>query len=113
MIISNIFLQHEMYLLTAGICEDNQKDGFVLGYLFVISELQVTRQVKWVHQCLNWFAPVRNLEHENMFARTYHMSFQAFTALVDMLYQYIAYDYLKYGYTCTQQPAHAEITVAI
>ena len=41
------------------------------------------------------------------------MSFQAFTALVDMLYQYIAYDYLKYGYTCTQQPVHAEITVAI
>ena len=41
------------------------------------------------------------------------MSFQAFTALVDMLYQYIAYDYLKYGYTCTHQPVHAEITVAI
>ena len=41
------------------------------------------------------------------------MSFQAFTALVDMLYQYIAYDYLKYGYTCTQQSVHVEITVAI
>ena len=41
------------------------------------------------------------------------MSFQAFTVLVDMLYQYVAFDYLKYGYTCTQQPVHAEITVAI
>ena len=30
-----------------------------------------------------------------------------------MLYQYIAYDYLKYGYTCTHQPVYAEITVAI
>ena len=41
------------------------------------------------------------------------MSFQAFTALEDMLYQYVAYDYLKYGYTCTQQSVHVEITVAI
>ena len=41
------------------------------------------------------------------------MSFPAFTALVDMLYLFIAYDYLKYGNTCTHQPVHAEITVAI
>ena len=41
------------------------------------------------------------------------MSFQAFMAIVDMLYQYIAYDYLTKEYTCTHQPVHAEITVAI
>lgn len=39
--------------------------------------------------------------------------FKSFTALVDMLYKYIAYDYLKYGYICTHQHLHAEITVAI
>ena len=42
------------------------------------------------------------------------MSFQAFTALVDVLYLYIAYNYLKYGgYTYTHQPVYAEITVTI
>ena len=92
---------------------DDEEDDFGFGYFFVISELQVTRTTKWVHQRLNWFAHVKKLEHENIFACTFRMSFQAFTALVDMLYQYIAYDYLKYGYTCTRQPVHAEITVAI
>ena len=122
-----------MNMFSAGICEeeeeeeddddddddefnneyDDEEDDFGLGYLFVISELQFTRKAKWAHQRLNWLAHVKKLEHENIFAQTYSMSFQAFTALVDMLYQYIAYDYLKYGYTCTQQPVHAEITVAI
>ena len=41
------------------------------------------------------------------------MSLQALMTLVNMLYQYISYDYLKYGYTTTQQPVQAEITVAI
>ena len=42
------------------------------------------------------------------------MTFQAFTALEDMLYQQVTYDYLKYGYTCSpQQPVHTDITVAI
>jgi hypothetical protein len=81
--------------------------------LCVISELQFTRKAKWAHQQLNWLAHVKKLEHENIFTQTNLMSFQAFTALVDMMYQYIAYDSLKYGYTCIQQPVHAEITVAI
>jgi DDE superfamily endonuclease len=41
------------------------------------------------------------------------MSLQAFMSLVDMLYQYISYDYLKYGFTITQLPVQADITVAI
>ena len=31
---------------------DDEEDDFGLGYLSVISELQVTRKDKWVHQCL-------------------------------------------------------------
>ena len=41
------------------------------------------------------------------------MSLQAFLSLVDMLNQYISYDYSKYGYTNTQQPIQSEITFAI
>ena len=66
---------------------DDEEDDFGLGYFSLISELQVTRKAKWVHQCLNWLAHVKKLEHENIFAGTYCMSFPAFTALVDMLYQ--------------------------
>lgn len=32
---------------------DDVVDDFGLGYLLVISALQETRNVKWVHQCLN------------------------------------------------------------
>ena len=81
--------------------------------LLELELLQRIRKDKWVHQRLNWLAHVKKLEHENLFARTYRMSLQAFTSLVDMLYQYISYDYLKYGFTSTQQPVQAEITVAI
>jgi hypothetical protein len=115
-----------MSMLSAGICKEDEEDddefnneyddednNFGVGYLFVISELQVTKKAKWAHQQLNWLAHVKKQEHENIFSQTYCMSFQAFTALIDMLYQYIAYDYLKYGYTCTQQPVHAEITIAL
>ena len=81
--------------------------------LLELELLQRIRKDKWVHQCLNWLAHVKKLEHENLFAQTYQMSLQAFMSLVDMLYQYISYDYLKYGYITTQQPVQAEITVAI
>ena len=64
---------------------DDEEDDVGLGYLFVITELQFTRKAKWANQPLNWLAHVKKLEHENMFAQTYCMSFQAFTALVDML----------------------------
>ena len=66
-----------------------------------------------MHQHLNWLDHVKKLEHENLFARTYRMSLQAFMSLVDMLNQYTSYDYSKYGYTNTQQPAQAEITIVI
>ena len=49
---------------------DDEEDDSRLGILFVISELQVTRKAKWVYQLLNWFAHVKTLEHENMFACT-------------------------------------------
>ena len=78
----NIFLRHKMSMLTAGIWdEDNNDDNdddklnnnfddeevdSGLVYLIVISEIQVQRKVKWVHQCLNWFAHVKKLEHENI-----------------------------------------------
>ena len=81
--------------------------------LLELELLQRIRKDKWVHQRLNWLAHVKKLKHENMFAQTYRMSLQAFMSLVDMLYQYISYDYLKYGFTTTQQPVQAEITVAI
>ena len=63
LIIPNIFLQHKMNMLSAGICEDDddddddfnkeyddEEDDFGLEYLFVISKLQVTRKAKWAHQ---------------------------------------------------------------
>ena len=74
---------------------------------------QIIKKDKWVHPRPNWLAHVKKLEHENLFAQTYQMSLQALMSLVDMLYQYIPYDYLKYGFTTTPQPVHAEITVAI
>ena len=49
-------------MLTTGIWDednddefDDEEDDFGLGYFYVISELQVTRKAKWVHQHLNWF----------------------------------------------------------
>ena len=41
------------------------------------------------------------------------MSFHAFKVLVDMLYENISNDYLRYGLTSTQVPIRAEIIVAI
>ena len=41
------------------------------------------------------------------------MSLEAFGALVKLLYGNISYDYSKYGYTSSQEPIFAEITVAI
>ena len=64
-----------------------------LGILFVISELQLTRKAKCAHQRLGWLAHVKKLKHENIFAQTNYMSFQALTALVDMMYQCMANDY--------------------
>ena len=87
----NIFLQHKMSTLTTGIWDedndddddddeqndkfddelndkfDDEEDDFGFGYFFVISELQVTRKAKLVHQRLNWLAHVKKLEHENIF----------------------------------------------
>jgi hypothetical protein len=81
--------------------------------LLELELLQRIRKDKWVHLCLNWLAHVKKLEDEHLFAQTYQMSLQAFMSLVDMLYQYISYDYLKCGFTATQQPVQSEITVAI
>ena len=47
---------------------DDEEGDFGLGYFFVISELEVTRKAKWVHQHLNWLAHVKKLEHEYIFA---------------------------------------------
>ena len=41
------------------------------------------------------------------------MSLEAFGALVKLLYGNISYNYSKYGYTSSQEPIEAEITVAI
>ena len=69
---STFFIQHKMSMSTTGIWDegndddklndifenelnnnfDDEEDDFGLGYLSVISELQVTRKDKWVHQCL-------------------------------------------------------------
>ena len=54
---------------------DDEEDDFGLGCLFVISEQQVTRKAKQVHQHLSWFAHPKMLEHENNIAYTYCMSF--------------------------------------
>ena len=70
--------------------EDDDDDD-----LLELELIQRIRKDKWVHQHLNWLAHVKKLEHENLFAQTYRMSLQPFTSLVDMLYQYISYDYLK------------------
>ena len=87
--------------------DDNDDD------LLELELLKRIKKDKWVHQRLNWLDHVKKLEHENLFARTYCMALQVFMSLVDMLNQYISYDYSKYGYTNTQQPIQAEITVAI
>ena len=63
--------------------------------LLELELLQRIRKDMWVHQHLNWLAHVKKLEHENLFARTYRMSLQAFTSLVDMLYQYISNNHMK------------------
>ena len=109
-----------MDLLSTFFDDDNDDDFIYCNFsdeddddLLELKLLQRIRKDKWVHQRLNWLAHVKKLEHENLFARTYQMSLQAFTSLVDKLYQYISYDYLKYGFTTTQQPVQAEITVAI
>jgi hypothetical protein len=46
--------------------EDDDDDD-----LLELVPLQKIRKGKWVHQCLNWLAHVKKLEHENLFAQTY------------------------------------------
>ena len=48
-----------------------------------------------------------------MFTQTYRMSLEAFDTLVNLLYGNISYNYSKYGFTSSQDPIEAEITVAI
>jgi hypothetical protein len=48
-----------------------------------------------------------------MFTRTYQVSLEAFGAHVKLLYGNISYNYSKYGYTSSQEPIEAEITLAI
>ena len=72
--------------------EDDNDDG-----LLELELLKRVKKDKWVHQHLNWLDHVKKLEHGNLFARINHMSLQAFISLVDILNQYISYDYPKYG----------------
>ena len=72
--------------------EDDNDDS-----LLALQILKRAKKDKWVHQHLNWLDHVKKLEHENLFARINHMSLQAFVSLVDILNQYISYDYSKYG----------------
>ncbi|KAI2492824.1 DDE superfamily endonuclease [Fragilaria crotonensis] len=43
------------------------------------------RKHKWIHKRLNWAEHVRKLHHEQAFDRTYRMSFEAFSTLLDLL----------------------------
>ena len=88
--------------------EDDNDDS-----LLELELLKRAKKDKWVHQCLNCLGHVKTLEHENLFARNYHLSLQAIMSLVDMFNLYMAYDYAKYRYINTQQPAQAEFTIVI
>jgi hypothetical protein len=99
-----------MNLLTANICEEEDDDDLGLGYVFGLSELQVTRKAKKVHQSLNWLAHVKKIEHENIFAQTYRILFQALTILVDVLYQYFALE-LRSCWTAFYNMANLEKSI--
>ena len=74
---------------------------------------QLTRKTKWEHQQLAWLDHVKKLQHEKTFTLTYRMSLEAFDTLVNLLYGNISYNSTNNGFTSSQDPMEAEITVAI
>ena len=93
--------------------DDKYDNSSEIAPLFLASFLLFSRRSKWEHQQSAWFAHVEKLQHENIFSQTYRMSFHPFKVLVDMLFENISYDYSRYGFTSTQMPIRAEMTVAI
>ncbi|KAI2507521.1 nuclease [Fragilaria crotonensis] len=62
---------------------------FLFGTFFDDRE---TREAKWNHRRINWEAHVLQLQHENLFKRTYRMSLQAFEKLTHVLGKDIVID---------------------
>ena len=110
-------LQH---LFKSNIMKMNNNDDYFdeeeddnVETLLVLPLSLFTRKTKWEHRQLTWLGHVQKLQHEDMFTRTYQMTLEAFGALVILLYGNISYNYSKYGYTSSQEPIKAEITIVI
>ena len=104
---NNILTMH----CSDGNFHEEEDDDFEILPLLLLSLL--TRRTKWEHQQLAWLDHVKKLQHENMFTQTYQMSLEAFDTLVNFLYENISYKYSKYGFTSSQDPIDAAITIAI
>ena len=81
--------------------------------LFVYRWLSLlTRKAKLEHPYLAWFDHLKKFLHEKMFTKTCLMSLAAFDALVHLLDGTFSYDFSKYGFSSSQDPIEADITVA-
>ena len=62
---------------------------FIFEHFF---DESVTREAKWHHRRIKWEAHVVQLQHENLFKRTYRMTLQSFQKLTRVLGKNIVAD---------------------
>jgi hypothetical protein len=75
--------------------EEDNWDEQVELYTILFEEYKQEWRFKWQHQRMTWDHHVKKLLHECHFDRQYHMSFDAFNILLELLHPAITCNIIK------------------
>ena len=98
------------YLLQEESDSDNDEEEAL--FLLMCSALKEHRNIRVGRKRLSWNEHVSLLLHEDLFTRTYRMSYDAFNTLLELLRPSISCDLIK-SKNCTPEPIYPELVMAI
>jgi hypothetical protein len=91
--------------------EEEAWDELIEQHILLFATYKEERNFRWEHERLNWNEHVVKLLHENAFDRKYHMSYDAFNILLELLRPDITCNIVKSMNSCNE-PIFPELVLA-
>ena len=100
------YVRNQRSFLNSWMFEEYDIDDLLLLHLIDV------RNTRWEHNRIDWNYHVRKKIHENMFIKTYRMSYRAFRKLQLLLHPSLIRNYSK-SQTVPSVPMHSIIAIGI
>jgi hypothetical protein len=91
--------------------EEEAWDELIEQHILLFATYKEERNFRWEHERLNWNEHVVKLLHENAFDQKYHMSYDAFNILLELLRPDITCNIVKSMNSCNE-PIFPELVLA-